>query len=235
MTVPERHPYGGDLVFTSFSGSHQDAINKGFAAFDAAAAGTGRPAAELPWHMPYLPIDPKDVGRTYQAVVRLNSQSGKGGLAYLMKRHHDLDLPRRLQIEFSTVIQSRTDADGGEITAEQMWSMFVGEYKLHVTDTAAKLATSIATAPIPTAGLSGPAGDLAEVAAWLAAHGVDVRILDRIEQSLPDPDGTHGPRVAVYLECAVRGDIVWGVGLAPTGETAASAALHRAVLRWLEK
>jgi 2-isopropylmalate synthase len=230
MIVPERHPYGGDLVFTSFSGSHQDAIKKGFDAFEATAASTGRSTAELPWHMPYLPIDPKDVGRTYQAVVRLTSQSGKGGIAYLMKRHHGLDLPRRLQIEFSTVIQARTDTDGGELTAEQMWSMFVAEYKLHLTDAAAKLAAST-----PAAGPPAPFGDLAGTVAWLAGRGVDVRVLDRIEQPLPaDPDGTDSRRV-VYLECSVRGDVVWGVGMDASSEAAASTALQRAVLRQSEK
>ena len=115
--VHERHPYAGDLVYTSFSGSHQDAIKKGFDDLDRKAAAAGRPVSELPWQMPYLPIDPKDVGRTYEAVIRVNSQSGKGGVAYIMKADHHLDLPRRLQIEFSQVIQRHTDSEGGEVDA----------------------------------------------------------------------------------------------------------------------
>ena len=115
--VHERHPYAGDLVYTSFSGSHQDAIKKGFDDLDRKAAQAGKPVSELPWHMPYLPIDPKDVGRTYEAVIRVNSQSGKGGVAYIMKADHHLDLPRRLQIEFSQVIQRHTDNEGGEVDA----------------------------------------------------------------------------------------------------------------------
>src|SRR5215468_490499 len=128
LPVHERHPYGGDLVFTAFSGSHQDAIKKGFDAMAADAAGRGVPVDEHRWEVPYLPIDPKDVGRSYEAVIRVNSQSGKGGVAYLMKTEHALDLPRRLQIEFSRVVQAHTDAEGGEVTAAQMWEAFSAEY-----------------------------------------------------------------------------------------------------------
>src|SRR5579862_5346623 len=126
--VHERHPYAGDLVYTSFSGSHQDAIKKGFDDLERKAAEAGRPISELPWAMPYLPIDPKDVGRSYEAVIRVNSQSGKGGVAYIMKADHHLDLPRRLQIEFSQVIQRHTDSEGGEVGAAQMWQIFSAEY-----------------------------------------------------------------------------------------------------------
>src|SRR5580704_7162170 len=128
IDVHERHPYAGDLVYTSFSGSHQDAIKKGFDDLERRAAAAGRPASELPWAMPYLPVDPKDVGRSYEAVIRVNSQSGKGGVAYIMKADHHLDLPRRLQIEFSQVIQRHTDGEGGEVDAAQMWQIFSAEY-----------------------------------------------------------------------------------------------------------
>ena len=123
-----RHPYGGDLVYTAFSGSHQDAIKKGFKALEADAAAAGTTVDQMPWAVPYLPIDPKDVGRSYEAVIRVNSQSGKGGVAYIMKTENHLDLPRRLQIEFSAVIQRHTDAEGGEVTAAQMWAAFTSEY-----------------------------------------------------------------------------------------------------------
>src|ERR671939_931217 len=128
LPVPERHPYGGDLVYTAFSGSHQDAIKKGFEALQHDAAAAGHDVDEHPWAVPYLPIDPKDVGRSYEAVIRVNSQSGKGGVAYIMKTENHLDLPRRLQIEFSAVIQQHTDDEGGEVTAQQMWAAFSNEY-----------------------------------------------------------------------------------------------------------
>src|ERR1700675_2253948 len=128
LPVHPRHPYAGDLVYTAFSGSHQDAIKKGFEALEADAARAGIPFAEYPWAVPYLAIDPHDVGRTYEAVIRVNSQSGKGGVAYVMKAEHQLDLPRRLQIEFSRVIQEHTDAEGGEVSPAQMWEAFSGEY-----------------------------------------------------------------------------------------------------------
>ena len=124
LPVPERHPYGGDLVFTAFSGSHQDAIKKGLEALEADAKDAGQHVDDYPWEVPYLPIDPKDVGRNYEAVIRVNSQSGKGGVAYLMKQEHHLDLPRRLQIEFSRVIQEVTDTQGGEINPKEMWDAF---------------------------------------------------------------------------------------------------------------
>jgi 2-isopropylmalate synthase len=128
LPVHPRHPYAGDLVYTAFSGSHQDAIKKGFEALEAEAAAAGVPFAEYPWAVPYLPIDPHDVGRTYEAVIRVNSQSGKGGVAYVMKSEHSLDLPRRLQIEFSRVIQAHTDAEGGEVPPADMWRIFSAEY-----------------------------------------------------------------------------------------------------------
>ena len=128
LPVNERHPYGGDLVFTAFSGSHQDAIKKGFDALERDAAAAGVPVETFTWAVPYLPIDPRDVGRTYEAVIRVNSQSGKGGVAYLMKHEYHLDLPRRLQIEFSQVVQRVTDAQGGEVSPQELWRIFQDEY-----------------------------------------------------------------------------------------------------------
>src|SRR3954466_3998463 len=128
LPVHERHPYGGDLVYTAFSGSHQDAIKKGLEWMERDAATAGVPVDDLTWAVPYLPIDPKDVGRSYEAVIRVNSQSGKGGVAYIMRTEHHLDLPRRLQIEFSQVIQARTDTDGGEGSPAQMGEAFEAEY-----------------------------------------------------------------------------------------------------------
>src|SRR5665648_797446 len=128
LPVHERHPYGGDLVFTAFSGSHQDAIKKGLEAMQAHAAAQGTSVDDLVWAVPYLPIDPRDVGRTYEAVIRVNSQSGKGGMAYLMKVEHQMELPRRLQIEFSRRVQEQTDSEGGEVSAKEMYDIFTEEY-----------------------------------------------------------------------------------------------------------
>ena len=118
LPIHPRHPYVGDLVFTAFSGSHQDAIKKGFAAQEAAEQ----------WSVPYLPIDPADVGRSYDSVIRVNSQSGKGGIAYLMETEHGVVMPRRLQVEFSGAIQRHTDAHGGEVSADDIWSIFARTY-----------------------------------------------------------------------------------------------------------
>ena len=128
LPVHPRHPYAGDLVYTAFSGSHQDAIKKGLEALEEEAEQAGHPVGMHPWEAPYLPIDPKDVGRTYEAVIRVNSQSGKGGVAYVMKSEHKLDLPRRLQIEFSRVVQEQTDGAGGEMTSAAIWDAFQQEY-----------------------------------------------------------------------------------------------------------
>src|SRR6187431_2984688 len=133
LDVHPRHPWAGDLVYTAFSGSHQDAIKKGLEDLDRQAAEQGVPVGELPWEAPYLPIDPKDVGRTYEAVIRVNSQSGKGGVAYVMKAEHKLDLPRRLQIEFSRAVQEQTDSAGGEVSPKEMRDVFDAEYLERVT------------------------------------------------------------------------------------------------------
>ena len=118
LPIHPRHPYVGDLVFTAFSGSHQDAIKKGFAV----------QASDAPWEVPYLPIDPADLGRSYESVIRVNSQSGKGGISFLLERHHGIVMPRRLQVEFSTIVQRHTDEHGSEMTADQLWTLFSQAY-----------------------------------------------------------------------------------------------------------
>ena len=133
LPVHERHPWGGDLVYTAFSGSHQDAIKKGLEDMDRRTAAAGIDIDHIDWGVPYLPIDPHDIGRSYEAVVRVNSQSGKGGVSYLLKAEHGLDLPRRLQVEFSHVVQRRTDSEGGELSAAEIWQMFADEY-LHADE-----------------------------------------------------------------------------------------------------
>ena len=245
LPVNERHPYGGDLVYTAFSGSHQDAINKGLAemARDAAAAGVG--IDEQAWAVPYLPIDPKDVGRTYEAVIRVNSQSGKGGVAYIMKSEHKLELPRRLQIEFSQVIQRVTDSEGGEVSPAAMWEYFTDEYlpnpsapwgRFALRSISQESAVNGATTVQVVIADNGTEIELAgtgngPIAAFCDAmhnHGIDVRVLDYHEHAL----SAGGDAVAAaYLECAVGGQILWGVGIDPSIVTASLKAVVSAVNR----
>ena len=247
LRVPERHPYGGDLVFTAFSGSHQDAIKKGFdhLAIDAKAA--GKEVKDFTWAVPYLPIDPLDIGRTYEAVIRVNSQSGKGGVAYLMKNEHHLDLPRRLQIEFSKVVQQKTDTEGGEITGDAMWQIFEDEYlptanddkkwgrfrlkglsQTSVLDEDVQLSISILDRG-QLVELSGTGnGPIAAFGNILQAYGVDVRVLDYYEHAL---SAGGDASAAAYLECAIEGDVFWGVGIDPNTTTASLKAVVSAINR----
>ncbi|MDQ1128951.1 2-isopropylmalate synthase [Microbacterium sp. SORGH_AS_0888] len=140
IEIHPRHPYVGDLVHTAFSGTHQDAIKKGFAEHRARAAATGRPEREIDWRVPYLPIDPADIGRTYDAVIRVNSQSGKGGIAYLLGAEYGIELPRRLQIDLSRRVQHHTDATGDEVTADEIWAIFTAGYLTESADGAVRLA-----------------------------------------------------------------------------------------------
>jgi 2-isopropylmalate synthase len=241
LPVNERHPYGGDLVYTAFSGSHQDAINKGFAAMERDAAAAGVPVRDFRWEVPYLPIDPKDVGRTYEAVIRVNSQSGKGGVAYIMRTEHKLELPRRLQIEFSHVIQKHTDDAGGEVTPEQMWGMFHREYlsengrirlNSHHTSSAVGQLDELTVNVIvdgETKQLHGTGnGPIAAFTDALSAIGVDVRVLDYSEHAL---SAGGDARAAAYLECAVDGRVLWGVGIDANIVTASLKAVVSAINR----
>jgi 2-isopropylmalate synthase len=241
LPVPERHPYGGDLVYTAFSGSHQDAIKKGFEAMERDAAARGVPVDELPWEVPYLPIDPKDLGRTYEAVIRVNSQSGKGGVAYVMKSEHKLDLPRRLQIEFSRVVQERTDASGGEMTPEQIWQAFSAEYLTRTgpleldavrTETASG-GHDLISVEVTHGGvrrtLDGEGnGPLSAFVDAISVLGYDVRVLDYAEHAMSSGgDAT----AAAYVECEVGDTIGWGVGLDPNIVTASLRAVVCAINR----
>ena len=241
IPVHERHPYGGDLVFTAFSGSHQDAINKGFDAMARDAGAAGIPVEELEWAVPYLPIDPRDVGRSYEAVIRVNSQSGKGGVAYIMKTEHSLELPRRLQIEFSQVIQARTDSDGGEVSPAEMWEVFEGEYLArrtpldldsHHTSSAEGVDDEL-TVAVQVGGehreLQGRGnGPIAAFVDALARIGFDVRVLDYAEHAL---SAGGDARAAAYLECAVGDRILWGVGVDANIVTASLKAVVSALNR----
>jgi 2-isopropylmalate synthase len=240
LPVHPRHPYAGELVYTAFSGSHQDAIKKGFEAFEADAAAAGADVAEFAWAVPYLPIDPRDVGRTYEAVIRVNSQSGKGGVAYIMKADHHLDLPRRLQIEFSRVVQARTDAEGGEVTPAQMWEAFAAEYlsagaltlQAHRTSSAVDAKDAV-TAEVSVDGqarqIEGVGnGPISAFCDALGSLGIDVRVLDYTEHAL---SAGSDAQAAAYVECEVGGQARWGIGVDTNTVTASLRAVLSAVNR----
>jgi len=235
LPVHERHPYGGDLVFTAFSGSHQDAIKKGFEFMESDALEAGTSVDDIVWGVPYLPIDPHDIGRSYEAVVRVNSQSGKGGVSYILKSEHHLDLPRRLQIEFSGVIQRRTDVVGGEILPAALWSAFQDEY-LPVSDADAAATdieqwgrfsllrmrsdSTVDGADVISVTLTDSGqeitiegsgnGPIAAFVSALSTLGVDVRVLDYAEHALSSGGDA---RAAAYVEAAVGERVLWGVGV----------------------
>jgi 2-isopropylmalate synthase len=240
LPVHPRHPYAGDLVYTAFSGSHQDAIKKGFEALEAEAASAGVPFAEYPWAVPYLPVDPHDVGRTYEAVIRVNSQSGKGGVAYVMKAEHRLDLPRRLQIEFSRVIQAHTDAEGGEVSPAQMWDVFSAEYLApgplalldHQTSSVVESKHALA-AEISVDGQAQQVegvgnGPISAFCDALATIGFLTRVLDYTEHALTQ--GTDA-QAAAYVECEIGSQVFWGVGIDTNTVTASMRAVLSAVNR----
>jgi 2-isopropylmalate synthase len=247
LRVPERHPYGGDLVFTAFSGSHQDAIKKGFEHMEKDATAAGVAKDKFTWAVPYLPIDPKDIGRSYEAVIRVNSQSGKGGVSYLMKHEHHLDLPRRLQIEFSQVIQSLTDLEGGEVSPEAMWNIFEDEYlpaknnqwgrfKLAALSQTSQMDQDVdlsielldkGAAKKLTGKGNGP---IAAFVAIVNAYEpkLSLRVLDYYEHAL---SAGGDAKAAAYLECEIAGKIYWGVGIDPSTTTAALKAVISSINR----
>ena len=231
LPVAERSPYGGDLVYTAFSGSHQDAIKKGFEAMQKTATEAGKDISELEWAVPYLPIDPMDVGRSYEAVIRVNSQSGKGGVAYLLKSDHSLDLPRKLQIEFSRVVQGLTDSEGGEISSEKLWEIFQDEYlpapmekselkwgrfELKRMKTESEMDGELKLQIVLRDGdkevkASGTGnGPISAFLAILGAQGVETRLLDYIEHTM---SAGGDAQAASYIELEVAGKTLWGVGI----------------------
>jgi 2-isopropylmalate synthase len=253
LAVPERSPWAGDLVYTAFSGSHQDAIKKGFEAMAADAAAQGVTVDDIPWAVPYLPVDPQDLGRSYEAVIRVNSQSGKGGVAYLLKADHSLDLPRRLQIEFSGVVQATTDAEGGEVTSAQIWSIFQDEYlpapldraedkwgrfELTSTRTSSDMGGSVSLEvelrdgdEVRSATASGN-GPIAAFLQVLADQGVDVRLLDYVEHAL---SASGDALAASYVELEVEGVHLWGVGIDEDSSTASLEAIVSGVNRAIRR
>ena len=233
LPVHIRHPYVGELVYTAFSGSHQDAIKKGM---DVVAAHDGPD-----WEVPYLPIDPADVGRTYEAIIRVNSQSGKGGTAYVMKSDHGLDLPRRAQIEFSRVVQEIAETSGGEVTPEVIWNAFQDEY-LRADRPLAVLshhsdedesAHEVLTVKVAIDGeahvlLGTGNGPISGFTQALSALGIEVRVLDYVSQAVSSGADASA---ATYIEAAIGDRILWGVGLHPSTATSHLRAVASAVNR----
>ncbi|GAA3103266.1 hypothetical protein GCM10020254_56270 [Streptomyces goshikiensis] len=248
MEVHPRHPYAGDLVYTAFSGSHQDAIKKGFDAMEADAAAQGKTVDDIEWAVPYLPIDPKDVGRSYEAVIRVNSQSGKGGIAYVLKNDHKLDLPRRMQIEFSRIIQAKTDTEGGEVTPKAIWDVFRDEYLPNPEDAAAqwgriqlrsgstatdKDGTDTLTVEAVVDGvdavLNGTGnGPISAFFDALAGIGIDARLLDYTEHTMSEGASAVA---ASYIECVIDGRVLWGIGIDANTTRASLKAVISAVNR----
>ncbi len=232
LPVHPRHPYVGDFVYTAFSGSHQDAIKKGLEALP--------PGAPV-WEVPYLPIDPKHVGRTYEAVIRVNSQSGKGGVAYIMKAEHGLDLPRRLQIEFSSRIQKITEDTGTEISPEEMWKAFAAEYlpkdppielvryETRTTESGAAVEAELRLGGEPRSVSGEGNGPIAALVHALRRIGIDVEVLDYAEHALTA--GTDASAVA-YIEARDEdGAVRWGVGMDTSVLTASLGAVLSAAVR----
>lgn len=247
LPVPERSPWAGDLVFTAFSGSHQDAIKKGFEAMAARAEAEGVTVDDIEWAVPYLPVDPKDLGRSYEAVIRVNSQSGKGGVAYLLKADHAIDLPRKLQIEFSGVVQTKTDAEGGEVTSEQIWSIFNDEY-LPAADEAAKWGRFELLATQTRSDMSGDVvldvvlrdddqqvavagngnGPVAAFVEVLRGQGFAITVYDYVEHAL---SAGGDAQAAAYVELQVGDQRLWGVGIDGDISTASLKAIVSGVNR----
>ncbi len=217
MPVHPRHPYVGDLVYTAFSGSHQDAIKKGIAAL---------PEQYDKWEVPYLPIDPKHTGRTYEAIIRVNSQSGKGGVAYVMETEHGLDLPRRLQIEFSKAVQAVTEASGTEIKPDELWEAFEKTYLAEsaslrligaevVTERATDAHVTQVTAQLLIDGehhsvVGRGNGPIDALVTGLSELGIPLAVLDYNQHALTA--GSSASSVA-YVEVESAGQVVWGVGM----------------------
>ena len=229
LPVPERSPYGGDLVYTAFSGSHQDAIKKGFEHLERDAKAAGKAVDDHTWAVPYLPIDPKDVGRSYEAVIRVNSQSGKGGVAYLMKTDHALDLPRMLQIEFSRVVQGHTDSLGGEVSSSRLWEIFQDEYlpasvdelkwgrfelrrmrSESEMDGIVNLDVVLRDGGGELAAKGTGNGPISAFSDILSQQGVAVRVLDYVEHTMSTGGDANA---AAYIEMDVEGKTLWGVGI----------------------
>jgi 2-isopropylmalate synthase len=247
IKVHERSPWAGDLVYTAFSGSHQDAIKKGFERMALDAQQQGVHVDSLVWAVPYLPVDPQDLGRTYEAVIRVNSQSGKGGVAYLLKKDRNLDLPRRLQIEFSGVVQHKTDDEGGEVTSDDLWTIFQDEY-LPSADAARKWGRFELTGSRTESDFNGTLklsvdlrdgdsvarqdsvgnGPIDAFLKLMLEHDINVELFDYVEHTL---SAGGDAKAAAYVELNVNGTRLWGVGIDSDISTASLKAVVSAINR----
>ena len=247
LKVHERSPWAGDLVYTAFSGSHQDAIKKGFERMAADAEAQGTHVDNLVWAVPYLPVDPKDLGRSYEAVIRVNSQSGKGGVAYLLKKDHNLELPRRLQIEFSGVVQHKTDAEGGEVSSDDLWAIFQDEY-LPAKDAVNKWGRFELTGSRTESDFNGTLklsvdlrdgvsvtrkdaignGPIDAFLKLMLEEGINVELFDYVEHTL---SAGGDALAAAYVELNVNGTRLWGVGIDSDISTASLKAVVSAINR----
>lgn len=247
LKVHERSPWAGDLVYTAFSGSHQDAIKKGFERMAADAQAQGTHVDNLVWAVPYLPVDPKDLGRSYEAVIRVNSQSGKGGVAYLLKKDHNLELPRRLQIEFSGVVQHKTDAEGGEVSSDDLWAIFQDEY-LPAKDAVNKWGRFELTGSRTESDFNGTLklsvdlrdgdsvtrkdaignGPIDAFLKLMLEEGINVELFDYVEHTL---SAGGDAMAAAYVELNVNGTRLWGVGIDSDISTASLKAVVSAINR----
>jgi 2-isopropylmalate synthase len=231
LPVHQRHPYGGELVYTAFSGSHQDAIKKGFAARDSQNSPL--------WRVPYLPIDPADLGRSYEAVIRVNSQSGKGGFAWVLEQNQGLKLPKRMQADFSPHVQRLADELGRELTATDIWTAFEHAYHLRPQSEDLRLVDyeerkapdgqrlftgTIAVAERERAVSGRGNGLISSVIATLReAFGIELEVRDYSEHAL---GAGSDARAAAYLECILPGgEVVWGCGIDDDVATASVRAV----------
>jgi len=234
LPIHPRHPWVGELVYTAFSGSHQDAIKKGMHAQQ-------RGGSEL-WDVPYLPIDPADLGRDYEAIIRVNSQSGKGGVAYLMEAEHSLELPRGLQVEFAQAVQAITDARGDELTADELLAAFHDHYLAHVTpfelgsythsssDTDQIVADMVVDGERREISGAGNGPIAALVDAFEREFGITIRLRDYHEHAM---SAAADATAAAYIEAEIDDDVVWGVGVHSSIVTASLRAVVNAVNRAL--
>jgi 2-isopropylmalate synthase len=236
LPVHPRHPWAGELVYTAFSGSHQDAIKKGMYA-------QKQHAEDAVWDVPYLPIDPQDVGRNYEAIIRVNSQSGKGGVSYLLASRYGLELPRGLQVDLAQKVQAITDAEGGELSAEEIYDVFrtsyldiTAPYELisythEASDAGDRLTAQLRVNGEPTQITgegNGPIAALVHALATLTA--IPVHVLDYHEHATSEGEDASA---AAYVEADVDGEPVWGVGIHPSIVTASLRAVVNAVNRGL--
>jgi 2-isopropylmalate synthase len=236
IEIHPRHPYAGDLVFTAFSGSHQDAIKKGF------AARQSQPA-DVPWNMPYLPIDPKDVGRNYDSIIRVNSQSGKGGVAYLLESHYGVVMPRRMQVEFSAVVQQYTDQHGSEVGPETLWQLFNAHYvstvmpmhmqdyqlESHAQGQAIRMHMAVNGVPAIASGQGNGPVDAAIHA--LQHMGIEVQVRSFEERSLGASPSAGEAMACAFVEVACQGKVCYGVGMDTNIVTASIKAIFSGMNR----